>query len=94
MIDRLGSPDTYNHYPTGWAAAFSTPFRMFKRYTYQGGLGDPLVISWPAGRQARGEVRQQYHHATDIVPTTLECCGLEFPDFVQGYDQPPPSACR
>jgi arylsulfatase A-like enzyme len=89
MIDRLGSPDTYNHYPTGWAAAFSTSFRMFKRYTYQGGLCDPLVISWPAGMKAKGEVRQQYHHATDIVPTILECCGLEFPDFVQGYEQTP-----
>ena len=49
MLDQLGSPKTYNHYPTGWAAAFSTPFRMFKRYTYQGGVCDPLVISWPAG---------------------------------------------
>jgi hypothetical protein len=62
---------------------------MFKRYTYQGGLCDPLVISWPAGMKARGEVRHQYHHATDIVPTILECCGVEFPDMVQGYDQTP-----
>ena len=49
MIDELGGPNTYNHYPTGWATAFSTPFKMFKRYTYQGGVCDPLVISWPAG---------------------------------------------
>ena len=49
MLDKLGSPDTYNHYPTGWATAFSTPFKMFKRYTYQGGVADPLVISWPKG---------------------------------------------
>jgi arylsulfatase A-like enzyme len=41
MIDRLGTPETYNHYPTGWAVAFSTPFRMFKRYSYQGGVCDP-----------------------------------------------------
>ena len=49
MIDKLGRPDTYNHYPTGWAVAFSTPYRMFKRYTYQGGVCDPLVIHWPTG---------------------------------------------
>jgi arylsulfatase A-like enzyme len=73
MIDKLGSPDTYGHYPTGWAAAFSTPFRMFKRYTYNGGVCDPLVISWPKGIKARGEVRGQYHHVTDIVPTILDC---------------------
>jgi arylsulfatase len=88
-IDSLGSPDTYNHYPTGWAVAFSTPFRMFKRYTYQGGIADPMVISWPKGIKARGELRTQYHHCTDVVPTILECCGLEFPDVVQGYPQVP-----
>jgi arylsulfatase A-like enzyme len=44
-IDDLGTPSTYNHYPTGWATAFSTPFKMFKRYTYQGGVCDALVIS-------------------------------------------------
>jgi len=54
-----GSPTggTYNHYPTGWAAAFSTPFKMFKRYSeYSGGTCDPLIISWPKGIEARGEI--------------------------------------
>jgi arylsulfatase A-like enzyme len=89
MLDKLGGPDTYNHYPTGWATAFSTPFKMFKRYTFQGGICDPLVISWPKGIKARGQVRHQYHHAIDIVPTILECCGVDFPDFVTGYEQTP-----
>jgi arylsulfatase len=90
MIDKLGSPETYNHYPTGWAVAFSTPFRMFKRYSqYQGGVCDPLVVHWPAGIRAKGEVRQQYHHCTDIVPTILDCCGIEMPDVVDGYKQTP-----
>jgi arylsulfatase A-like enzyme len=85
----LGSPNTYNHYPTGWAMAFSTPFRMFKRYSYQGGVCDPMVIHWPKGISARGEVREQYHHAIDVVPTILECCGIEFPGEVNGYRQTP-----
>ena len=89
MLDKLGGPETYNHYPTGWAFAFSTPFRMFKRYSYQGGICDPMVVHWPAGITARGEVRHQYHHAIDIVPTMLECCGIEFPEFVNGYEQTP-----
>ena len=54
MLDKLGSPDTYNHYPTGWAAAFSTPFQMFKRYSqYSGGTCDPMVIHWPKGIKAQ-----------------------------------------
>lgn len=89
MVDQLGSPDTYNHYPTGWAMAFSTPYRMFKRYSYQGGVCDPLVIHWPNGFDARGEVRNQYHHCTDIVPTIYEACGVTMPDVVDGHEQTP-----
>jgi arylsulfatase len=90
MIDKLGSPDTYNHYPTGWAVAFSTPYRMFKRYSsYAGGTCDPMVIHWPNGFKARGEVRHQYHHCTDIVPTILECCGVKMPKAIDGRKQSP-----
>lgn len=88
-IDELGGPNTYNHHPTGWAAAFSTPYRMFKRYSYQGGVCDPLVIHWPAGMRSRGELRHQYHHCTDIVPTILDCCGVTMPDTVEGAEQKP-----
>ena len=89
MVDQLGSPDTYNHYPTGWATAFSTPYRMFKRYMYQGGVCDPLVIHWPAGITAKGEVRHQYHHSTDIVPTIYDVCGVEMPDGLHRRDPEP-----
>ena len=89
-IDVLGGPDTYEHYPTGWAAAFSAPFKMFKRYSqFAGGTNDPLVISWPKGIKARGEIRNQYHHSTDIVPTLLEVCGIEFPEYYNGIKQTP-----
>ena len=89
MLDQLGTPATYNHYPTGWAVAFSTPYRMFKRYTYQGGVCDPLVVHWPAGIAAKGEVREQYHHSTDIYPTILDACGIEMPETVNGVAQSP-----
>ena len=89
-LDTLGSPDTYNHYPTGWAVAFSTPYQMFKRYSqFSGGTADPLVVSWPKGIKARGEVRNQYHHSVDIVPTILEICGLTMPDVYHGVKQYP-----
>jgi arylsulfatase A-like enzyme len=90
LIDALGGPDTYEHYPTGWAAAFSTPFKMFKRYSeYSGGTCDPLVISWPKGIKARGEVRHQYHHCTDIAATILDVCGLAMPSVYKGVEQYP-----
>lgn len=89
-LDVLGGPETYNHYPTGWATAFSTPYQMFKRYSnYAGGTCDPLVISWPKGIKAKGEVRSQYHHSTDIVPTVLDVCGIEMPKTFRGVEQYP-----
>ena len=89
-LDVLGGPDTYEHYPTGWAAAFSAPFKMFKRYSeYAGGTCDPFVVSWPKGIKARGEVRNQYHHAVDIVPTILDICGLKMPEVYKGVRQYP-----
>lgn len=89
-LDVMGGPDTYEHFPTGWAAAFSAPFKMFKRYAnYAGGTCDPLVICWPKGIKAKGEIRNQYHHAVDIVPTILEICGLQMPEVYHGIQQYP-----
>jgi arylsulfatase A-like enzyme len=89
LIDELGGPKTYNHYPNGWAMAFNTPFKMWKRYCYAGGISDACIISWPRGIRAKGELRHQYHHAVDIMPTILECIGIVMPESVKGYTQWP-----
>jgi arylsulfatase len=88
-LDELGSPKTYNHYPTGWAWAFNTPFKMWKRYSnYQGGTADPMIVSWPAQIKQAG-VRRQYTHAIDIAPTIYELLGIELPEVVKGFTQHP-----
>ena len=90
LIDELGGPNTYEHFPTGWAVAMSSPYKMFKRYAnYAGGTTCPLTITWPKGIKARGEVRNQFHHAVDIVPTILEIVGLEMPKVYKGVEQYP-----
>src|SRR5213078_2043288 len=89
-LDDLGSPKTYNHYPTGWAWAFNTPFKLWKRYSnWEGGTADPMVVSWPAGITANGEYRHQYVHAVDIVPTVLQMLGVAMPEVVKGHTQHP-----
>jgi len=88
-LDELGGPRTYNHYPTGWACAFNTPFKLWKRYAnWEGGTADPMIVSWPARITGRG-VRRQYTHAIDIVPTIYECLGVDPPETVKGYTQHP-----
>jgi arylsulfatase A-like enzyme len=88
-LDDLGSPNTYNHYPVGWAWAFNTPFKMWKRYNFEGGVADPMIVSWPRGIEAHGEVRHQFCHATDVAPTIYDCLGVELPEEVKGYNQIP-----
>jgi arylsulfatase A-like enzyme len=88
-LNQLGGPRTYNHYPTGWAWAFNTPFKLWKRYSnYEGGTADPMIVSWPK-QIMRSGVRRQYVHAVDIVPTIYECFGIEPPGVVKGYTQHP-----
>ena len=86
-LDVLGGPETYNHYCTGWAMAFNTPFKLWKRYAWNGGICDPLIIAWPRGIKAQGEIRDQYCHVTDVTPTIYDMLGIELPDEVKGYTQ-------
>ena len=88
-LEELGSPATYNHYPTGWAWAFNTPFKLWKRYSnYEGGTADSMIVSWPTRITSAG-FRRQYVHAVDIVPTLYSLLGVEPPDVVKGYTQFP-----
>lgn len=90
FIDKLGGPQTYNHYPIGWAMAFNTPYKLFKRYaSHEGGIADPAIISWPKGIAARGEVRDNYVNVCDITPTVYEMLGITPPATVRGVPQKP-----
>jgi arylsulfatase len=88
-IDEIGGPTTFNHYPWGWTNAGNTPFRRWKRETYRGGASDPFIVSWPQGIKAKGEVRSQYAHIIDMVPTVLDVLGIEPPATIRGVTQSP-----
>jgi arylsulfatase A-like enzyme len=88
-IDEIGGPRTFNHYPWGWTWAGNTPFRRWKRETYRGGASDPFIVHWPRGISAKGEVRTQYAHIIDLVPTILDVLGIEPPAAIRGVTQSP-----
>ncbi|WP_406375289.1 arylsulfatase [Streptomyces sp. NBC_00647] len=88
-IDEIGGPETFNHYPWGWTWAGNTPFRRWKRETYRGGVSDPFLVHWPRGIQARGEIRSQFAHIIDMVPTVLDVLGIEPPTTIRGVTQSP-----
>ncbi len=88
--DELGGPTTYPHYAAGWAVAGDTPFTWTKQVASSyGGTRNGMVIHWPQGIKAKGEVRSQWHHVIDIVPTILEAAGLPEPKIVNGTPQTP-----
>lgn len=88
-IDELGGPKHFNHYAWGWTWAGNTPFRRWKRETFRGGVSDPFLVHWPAGIRSKGELRTQYTHAIDMVPTVLDALSIEAPAQIRGVTQSP-----
>jgi arylsulfatase A-like enzyme len=84
-----GRENTYPHYHAGWAMAGNTPFRYFKQSEHRGGQHDALVVHWPKGIKAKGEIRNQYHHISDIAPTIMETVGISVPETYHGVKQQP-----
>jgi arylsulfatase A-like enzyme len=89
-IDKFGTPEAYNHYAVGWAHAMDTPYQWTKQVaSHWGGTRNGTIVHWPAGIQARGELRNQFHHVIDVAPTILEAAGLPEPTTVHGVEQKP-----
>lgn len=89
-LDKLGGPESYNHYAVGWAHAMNTPYQWTKQVaSHWGGTRNGAIVSWPNGIKAKGELRQQFSHVIDLAPTVLEAAGLPQPLFVHGVQQSP-----
>jgi len=89
-LDEWGGPTTYAHMSVGWAIAFDSPFAFTKQVAGDfGGTRNGTVIHWPDGIKAKGEVREQFTHVIDVVPTILEATGIPEPTVVDGVPQIP-----
>ena len=87
-LDELGTPASNNHYNTGWAWAFDTPFPYWKRWAgAEGGVADMCLVSWPAKVAAQSDPLPQYIHAVDVVPTIYDLLGITPPEVIKGYQQ-------
>jgi arylsulfatase A-like enzyme len=89
-IDEFGTPSANNHYAVGWAHAMDTPYKWTKQVgSHWGGTRNGTVVHWPAGIEAKGEIRNQFSHVIDIAATVLDAAGLPHPTFVHGVQQMP-----
>jgi len=90
VIDELGGPKHFNHFPSAWAHAMDTPFQWTKQVaSHFGGTRNPMIISWPAKIKDKGGLRSQFMHVIDIVPTIYELCGITPPRELNGIEQRP-----
>jgi len=88
-LDDIGGPHSHSNYPWGWAQAGNTPFKWYKQNTHEGGVHVPLVVHWPQGIAAKGEIRHQFHYVTDVAPTVYEAAGVRAPEIFRGLEQMP-----
>lgn len=89
-IDEIGGPASEPHVPVAWAWAMNAPFQWTKQVaSHFGGTRNPLVVHWPKGIKSKGELRGQFHHVIDVVPTILEACHIPEPKVVNGIVQKP-----
>jgi arylsulfatase A-like enzyme len=89
-LDKLGGPESYNHYAVGWAHAMNTPYQWTKQVaSHFGGTRNGTIVHWPKGIEGKGEIRSQFHHVIDVAPTILELAGLPQPLTVNGVQQRP-----
>jgi arylsulfatase len=89
-LDKLGGPESYNHYAVGWAHAMNTPYQWTKQVaSHWGGTRNGTIVSWPKGIKAKGELRSQFSHVIDVAPTILEAAGIPEPVSVEGIQQDP-----
>jgi arylsulfatase len=89
-LEKLGGPESYNHYAVGWAWAMDTPFQWTKQVaSHWGGTRNGTIVHWPKGIEGTGELRSQFCHVIDIAPTVLEAAGIPEPAMVNGVTQSP-----
>jgi arylsulfatase A-like enzyme len=89
-IDKLGGPESYNHFAVGWAHAMNTPYQWTKQVaSHWGGTRNGTIVHWPSQITGKGQLRTQFHHIIDVAPSLLEAAGLPQPIFVNGVQQMP-----
>ncbi len=87
--NRIGTPESYNLYPPGWAWAGNTPLKLYKHWIHNGGVKVPCIVTYPNRIKDKGGYRRQFHYITDLFPTVLDACGIEMPEYVNGLKQEP-----
>ena len=86
-----GSGESFLCLGPGWSTAANTPFRYHKSWVHEGGVASPLIVHWPGGMEAPGELRRTPCHFVDILPTMIDLAGGKYAPAWKGKNTPPPA---
>ena len=84
-----GGEDTYSSYGVPWANVSNTPFRFYKHWVHEGGIATPFIVHWPAGIEARSQLRHQAAQLPDVMATFLDIADIEYPATYDGKEIKP-----
>ncbi len=88
--DDWGGPNSFPHMAAAWAVATDAPFTWTKQMAADfGGTRNSMVMHWPKGIKAKGEIREQWHHVNDVAATVFEATGIPAPKSINGVEQIP-----
>jgi arylsulfatase len=80
----IGTRESSSQYGLPWANLSNTPFRHYKRWIHEGGVATPLIVHWPGGIEAKGELRHQLGHINDIMATCVDVAEVAYPTHHHG----------
>lgn len=92
-LQKVGGPESYISYGSGWANASNTPWRLYKHYGHEGGTATPFIAHWPSGMRRKGERDARLGYITDLMPTVLDLTGAKYPQEFNGHDILPHEGC-
>lgn len=84
-----GPEDTYSSYGRPWANLSNTPFRLYKKWTHEGGIAAPFIVHWPGGDLEPGRIVREPRQLTHVLPTILDAVGVDYPEAVGDRPVPP-----
>ena len=87
-LNKIDGP-LFSTYGRAWANVSNTPFRRYKHHTHEGGIATPLIVHWPQGIEARGELRHQPGYLPDLMATCVDLTGATYPTEYHGNAIPP-----
>jgi arylsulfatase A-like enzyme len=83
---RAGPETVWQSYGVPWANVSTTPFRLYKHFTHEGGISTPFIAYWPALIRHGGKSTHQLGHITDMMATCLDAAGVPYPNFFKGHE--------